>query len=78
MKGARLKQDEMYTKKLITFPQAEKKLKKSKPKVWTKLERLLTQKAGAPAVAPETDKRPALVIAQEDQFGDESDMSGLV
>lgn len=79
MKTARIKQDDMYTKKLLTFPAAEKALKKSKPKVWAKLERLLSQADGAPAIAPVTDPRPPLVVATEDQFADETnDVSDLV
>lgn len=78
MKAARLKQDEMYTKKLLTFPAAETAFKKSKPKVWAKLAALMTQADGAPAMALESDKRPALVVAKEDQFKDETDISDLI
>lgn len=78
MKAARMKSDEMYSKKLITLPVAEKLLSKPKPKVWAKLFALLTQADGAPAMAPESDKRQALVIAKEDQFKDVSDISDLI
>ena len=78
MKGARMKQAEMFTRKLLSPAQAEKRLKKAKPKVWSKLATNVTQSVGAPAVAPESDRRPALVVATEDQFADESDFSDLV
>ena len=70
MKGARIKSDDMYSKKLLTFPAAETAFKKSKPKVWTKLMALLTQPEGAPAIAPESDARPALEVAKSESFGD--------
>lgn len=73
MKTSRLKQDEMYSKKLISPTQAEKLLKKDRPRVWAKFEAMITQKEGAPAVAPEADKRPALKVAEADQFDDVSD-----
>lgn len=73
MKAARLKSDEMYSKKLITPTVAAKLLEKPKPKVWAKLLALITQADGAPAMAPENDKRIALVIAKEDQFADVTD-----
>lgn len=76
MKGARIKQSDMYTRKLLSPAQAEKALRKSKPKVWMKLEREITQTPGAPAVAPESDRRPALEVATEDQFDDVSEDFG--
>lgn len=81
MKAARIKSDDMYTKKLLTFTAAKKAFEKSKPKVWTKLFALLTQADGAPAMAKESDARPALVVADESQFEDVSksnDVSDLV
>lgn len=79
LKRSRLKQAEMYSMKVISPTQAEKLLKKDKPRVWAKLQELVTQSEGAPAVAPESDKRPALVVAKEDQFDDVSeDYSDLV
>lgn len=70
MKAARIKSDDMYTRKLLTFPAAEKAFAKGKPKVWTRLKALLTQAEGAPGIAPESDARPALVVADADSFGD--------
>ena len=78
MKGARMKQAEMYTRKLLSPAQAEKKLKKAKPKVWSKLEKLVTQNPGAPAVAPESDRRPALEVAKAEQFDNVEDFEDLV
>ena len=73
MKGARIKKDEMFSMKLLSFPQAEKKFKKSKPRVWAKLAALMSQAPGKPAVAPINDPKPALVIAKSEQFSDVSD-----
>lgn len=73
LKKSRLKKDEMFKMTLITPPQAEKLLKKDKPRVWAKMEKLITQNEGAPAVALHSDNRPALKVATEDQFADVSD-----
>ncbi|MDR5772099.1 MULTISPECIES: DUF2800 domain-containing protein [unclassified Caballeronia] len=63
LKSMRLKQDEMYTFKVISPTQAEKLLAKESPRRWKKAEALVTQADGKPSVAPESDARPALVIA---------------
>lgn len=78
LKAARIKQDEMYTKKVISPAQAQKKFAKKKPKVWAKLDQIITQASGAPSMAPESDPKPALRIATSEQFNDESDISDLV
>lgn len=62
-KTMRLKKEEMYNFKVISPTQAEKLLAKDNPRRWKKAEALVTQKEGAPHVAPESDKRPALEIA---------------
>lgn len=68
MKSMRLKTDEMYSFKIISPTQAEKLLKES-PRRWNKLLPLITQRDGGPSVAPESDKRPALVMAAKaDEF----------
>jgi hypothetical protein len=61
MKSMRLKQDEMYDFKLISPTTAEKRLKDA-PRRWNKLSGLITQKDGAPTLAPISDSRPALLI----------------
>jgi hypothetical protein len=63
LKSMRLKQDEMYQFKVISPTQAEKLLAKDSPRRWKKAEALIVQPNGSPSVAPESDKRPALVIA---------------
>lgn len=71
-KSMRLKVEEMYDMKLISPTSAEKVLKES-PKRWARIKPLITQTKGSPSVAPESDKRPAMVITQA---GDEmEDMS---
>lgn len=67
-KSMRLKHDEMYSYKLVSPTTAEKLLKDS-PKRWNRVTPLITQSEGKPSVAPESDKRPALVITPvEDDF----------
>ena len=63
LKAARIKASEMYVEKLISPTQADKLLRDAKPKLWPKIEALITRSEGQPHVAPESDKRPALVIA---------------
>jgi hypothetical protein len=63
LKAMRLKQEQMYNFKLISPTQADKLLTKESPRRWKKLEALITQRDGSPSVAPESDKREALVIA---------------
>lgn len=63
LKSMRLKQEQMYNFKLISPTQADKLLAKESPRRWKKVETLITQPEGSPSVAPESDKRVALVIA---------------
>jgi hypothetical protein len=78
-KSMRLKQEEMYDFKLISPTTAEKLLKES-PKRWNRVLPLITQSEGKPSVAPESDKRPALVITPtENDFDNieaETDLAG--
>lgn len=64
LKAMRLKQEEMYDFKLISPTTAEKLHKAGTigPRQWPKLVGLITQSEGSPSVAPESDKRPALVV----------------
>jgi hypothetical protein len=61
LKSFRLKQEQMYSFKLISPPQAEKLLK-GQPKRWEKVDSHIGQTDGKPSVAPATDKRPAIVV----------------
>lgn len=61
LKAMRLKSDEMYDKTVISPTTAEKLLKET-PRRWTKIQTLITRSEPSPSVAPEGDKRPALVI----------------
>lgn len=69
LKSMRLKQDDMYDRKLISPTKAEKLLKPSKRR-WNRLQSLITQSDGNLVVASEDDKRPAVVIetASPDEF----------
>lgn len=70
LKSMRLKQQDMYSMKLISPTQAEKILK-GNPRRWKKVQPLITRKDGPPSVAPESDKRPAInVSAVADEFED--------
>jgi hypothetical protein len=69
-KTFRLRDDEMYVQKLIT-PTAAEKLLKDSPKRWVKVEALTTRSEGKPSVAPATDRRPAMAVANlADEFGE--------
>lgn len=73
MKSFRLKQDQMYTFKLISPTKAEELLQKESPKRWTKLQSFITQSEGGLSVAKASDKRPAVVITPPaDDFEDVS------
>jgi hypothetical protein len=63
----RLTIDEMYDKKLISPTSAEKVLKES-PKRWEQVKALIHSPQGKPSVAPESDKRPALKVADGSEF----------
>lgn len=70
LKSMRLKADEMYDKTVISPTTAEKLLKDT-PRRWAKAQALITKSEGSPSVAPESDKRPALVIKPAaDDFDD--------
>lgn len=73
LKAMRLKQEEMYDFKLISPTTAEKLHKAGTigPRQWPKLTALITQSEGSPSVAPESDKRPALMVKP---VADEFDM----
>ena len=71
MKSFRLKNEEMYDFKLISPTKAEKVLAEASPKRWVKAQALISRSNGKPSVAPESDKRPALVITPVvDDFAD--------
>ena len=64
MKGIRLKVEEMYDLSLISPTTAEKLMGSGVigPRQWKKVLPLITRAEGQPSVAPESDKRPALVV----------------
>lgn len=64
LKSMRIKHDAMYSYSLVSPTAAEKlaKVDVIGEKQWIKLQSLVTQSEGSPSVAPESDKRPALVI----------------
>lgn len=73
LKAMRIKHDQMYDYSVISPTTAEKLAKAEVigPRQWPKLQGLITQAEGKPSVAPESDKRPALVMsAVADDFED--------
>lgn len=75
LKAMRVKHDQMYDYKVISPTSAEKLAKAEVigPRQWPKLAELIVQSEGKPSVAPETDKRPALVVKPTaDEFADET------
>ena len=65
LKAMRIKHDQMYDYKLAS-PTTIETLAKAKeigPRQWTKIQELITQSEGQPSVAPESDKRAALVLS---------------
>lgn len=73
LKAMRIKHDQMYDYSVISPTTAEKLAKAEVigPRQWPKLQALITQAEGKPSVAPESDKRPALVMsAVADDFED--------
>lgn len=76
MKAMRLHADDMYERKLISPTTAEKLHKQGHigPRQWPRLAALITQREGQPSVAPESDKRPALTVA--DVAADFTDETG--
>lgn len=73
LKSFRLKQDQMYSQKVISPTQAEKLLKKESPRRWAKVEALITRSDGKPTIAPESDPRPALNVNPVNDFDDVSE-----
>ena len=65
LKSMRIKHDQMYDYKLASPTSIEKLAKAGDvgPRQWTKIQTLITQSEGQPSVAPESDKRPALVTS---------------
>jgi hypothetical protein len=65
LKSMRIKHDQMYDYKLASPTSIEKLFKTGDvgPRQWTKIQDLITQSEGQPSVAPESDKRPALVTS---------------
>lgn len=76
LKSMRLKLEEMYDFSLISPTTADKLHKAGTigPRQRPRLQKLITQSEGKPSVAPESDKRPALVVqATADEFSNVTD-----
>jgi hypothetical protein len=69
LKAARVKADTMYSKKLISYPQAEKQFKNT-PALWAKLAPLVSRSPAKPIVASEGDpkKTPWSPAAKPEDF----------
>lgn len=78
LKSMRVKKDDMYKMSLISPTQAEKILKDN-PRKWNRAQKLITRADGKPSVAPESDKRPALIVRPvADNFDDLTEGEDLV
>lgn len=75
LKEMRVKHDLMYDYKVISPTTADKLAKNGDigPRQWPRVAALITQADGKPSVAPESDKRPALVLSAEADFDNVSD-----
>lgn len=70
-KQFRLTIEDAFNLKLKSPTQVEALLKKEHPRRWEKAQTLVSQAEGKASVAPESDKRPALVVTPtEDDFAD--------
>lgn len=67
LKSMRLTKDEMYNLKLISPTDAENVLADN-PRKWNKIQKFIARADGKPTVVPEHDKRPAIVINDENMF----------
>lgn len=68
LKGMRVREDEMYERKLISPTTAEKLMKES-PKRWARVMPLIAQSDGPLSVAPIDDKRPAIeIVPRSEEF----------
>jgi len=75
LKSMRLRDDQMYSKKLISPAGAEALTKGKEPAVgerqWKKLQSLIQRTDGKPSVAPESDSRQAITVTPvEEEFDD--------
>jgi hypothetical protein len=79
LKTMRVPHDRMYDYSLVTPTTVEKLFKEGVvgPRQWPKLQPLITQSEGGPSVAPETDKRTAMVVtsASASDFDDVTNLS---
>ncbi len=66
LKSFRLKSDEMYDKVVIS-PTTARKVLKEKPRQLAKAEKLITRADAKPTVAPESDPRPSIHVADDFQ-----------
>lgn len=66
----RIRRDVLYARSLITPTQAERAYKEGHigPRQWLAIRELFTQSEGKPAIAPESDKRPAITVSLRDEF----------
>lgn len=77
LKAMKVKHDAMYQYKLVSPTTAATLAADGVigPRQWPRVQALITQADGKPAVAPESDKHPALVTSAESDFQDVTDLS---
>lgn len=72
MKVAKFREAEMYDRKIIS-PAAAEKLLKERPRMWKKIETMITRTEGKPVIASRADKRPPI-----DPYNDNLDQFPLL
>lgn len=78
LKGMRLKNEVIYTYKVISPTAAEALFKKSNPKWWSRLVTMIGQSPGKPSVATADDKRAEYVFPSAEDFDVVSDESEVI
>lgn len=68
---SRVKADLLYSQKLLSPTQMEKTVGKEKPRIWTKLQKVIEQPEGNLSVAPDDDKREAIAPSDNTEAFDE-------
>lgn len=70
LNGMRINKAVLYEEKLISPTKAEKAAKAGDigPRQWAKIKELIVQSDGKPAIAPESDPRPAICVSIADDF----------
>ena len=78
LKRAKVKKDQMYVSRIITAPEADKLLKKSKPRVWKELSELIERPKGKPKLVHKDAPGDPIVFELPDEGFDDLDALELI